>query len=152
MKPTLIIAVVLLAAITISGLLWAQPVIGRCPQTATKRLVWWNGYELSCVELPPGWELVLDPPILTPPTPPAPPVPLWQVETIPLTSLTPGVTSISYTTLQTPISGIVNWWYNPTNLLDRVSGVTIFTGQPVIFTLPPDWVAADTITVSYQSQ
>jgi hypothetical protein len=145
LKP---IVLVFLAVVIVAGLLWAQPlVMGKCPLTPpVKRLVWWTGSELTCAQLPAGWGLSGTPTVLTIPRP------TWQVETVSFANLLPGSTSISYTTLQPPISGIVNYWYNASNLLDATSGVVVFTGNPLSFSLPSDWSTADTITVSYQSQ
>ena len=123
--------------------------LAKCPTTAAA-FVLWSNTGFYCVALPAGWTATGTPPVLTAPTTTYTPV--WQVETVSLATLAAGSTSISYTTLKSPASGVVNFWYNSTNLFNSTSGAIAFTGQPLTFTLPAGWAAMDTITVSYQSQ
>jgi hypothetical protein len=123
--------------------------LAKCSTTAPQ-LILWSSNGFHCVPLPAGWTVVGNPPTLVVPSTTY--TPIWQVETISLTSLAIGATSTTYTTKLPPVSGIVNYWYNCTNLLDCTSGAIAFTGQPLTFNLPLDWTSTDTITISYQSQ
>lgn len=123
--------------------------LAKCPTTAAA-FVLWSNTGFYCVALPAGWTATGTPPVLTAPTTTYTPV--WQVETVSLATLAAGSTSISYTTLKPPVSGIVNWCYVSTSLLAPGCGMVAYTGSPLSFLLPAQWAATDTITVSYQSQ
>lgn len=78
--------------------------------------------------------------------------PNWQVETISFTSIPIDSTIYSYTTLKTPVSGIINYWYDSSNIPTSKTGVISYTSQPISILLPTNWAPTDTLTISYQIQ
>jgi hypothetical protein len=121
----------------------------RCPGTATQVLVS-TSTGLQCQTLATfaaALYAALPPPASTP---------QYQTETISLSALAPTATTVSYTTVKTPISPVF-WWYQVTPtpvtiLLFVNSGVFNYTGEPLVFTLPTGWTPTDTITISYRWQ
>jgi hypothetical protein len=112
----------------------------------------WDGLKAVCVQLPVGATLTNGSLTLAPASSTAP-VPLSTVETISLASLIPATTSsITYTTLKTPLSGVVFYWFNSSNLFLSSSGVIPFSGNPITFSLPTGWLVGDTITIAYKYQ
>jgi hypothetical protein len=148
----------LLAFIMLGGSLCAQGAstavnilagLARCP-TITPAVLMWTGTGFTCATLGPG--LVLQNGTLILSISQTAPTPTWQAETVTLLSVTPGATSTPYTPLKTPVTGVVLWWYNSTNIFLTASGAMAYTGAPITFTLPTGWTSTDTIVISYQSQ
>ena len=110
--------------------------------------VMWNGATFLCVPLPLGFTLTGNVLTFTGTIY----SPAATVEQIPFTNLAPSATSITYTTVKTPVTGVAFYTYNSTNLLLATTGFVIFTGEPITFNLPMGWTVADSISISYQSQ
>lgn len=120
-----------------------------CNSTAPQFLMW-NGTILQCVALPSNTTLVNGVLTINPTTAQ---LPVWQSETLPLTNIAAGSTSVSYTTLKTPVSGVIVWWYNTQSLVSGPSsGAARWSGNPINFPLPTGWAPTDSITIVYQSQ
>jgi hypothetical protein len=148
----------LLACLMLGGSLCAQGAptavnilagLVRCP-TITPAILMWTGTGFTCATL--GQGLVLQNGTLVLNIPQTASTPTWQAETVALTSLATGATSTPYTPLKTPVTGVVLWWYNSTNIFMAASGAMVYTGAPLTFTLPTGWTSTDTIVISYQSQ
>lgn len=126
-----------------------------CTPAQTPYLIMWAGIVngnvpgIVCVGLPAGWTYSNGVLTITQTTGPAP---QWTAETISLASLPVGSTSISYTPLHTPLTGIVQWWYNASNTWLTAAGVIAYTSTtaPMVFTLPGTWTSLDTIVINYQ--
>lgn len=78
--------------------------------------------------------------------------PVWAIETVGFSSLAVGATQLTYTTLHTPIAGVILYWYSSQNLFTSTFGSVAFTGQPVTITLPTGWLSTDSVTFVYASQ
>jgi hypothetical protein len=78
--------------------------------------------------------------------------PVWQVETVGFNTLTTGATTLTYTTKQTPVAGVLLYFYSSGNLFTSSWGAVAFTGQPITITLPTGWQPTDSVTFVYASQ
>jgi hypothetical protein len=78
--------------------------------------------------------------------------PVWAIETVSFSSVVTGSTTLTYTTLKTPIAGVILFWYSAGNLFANTYGAVAYTGQPITITLPTGWLSTDSVTFVYASQ
>jgi hypothetical protein len=122
--------------------------LGKCP-ASTPAIPTWNGTQFICATLGPGLSLSTAG-VLTVTAPPTTPV--WQVETLSFANVATGSTTTTYTTLKTPVAGVLLYFYSSANLFTSSWGAVAYTGQPVTITLPTGWAATDSVTFVYASQ
>ncbi len=121
---------------------------GKCP-AAAPAIPMWNGTQFICATLGPGLSLS-SAGVLT--VSAVPVTPVWQVETVGFSNLPAGSTTITYTTLHTPVAGVLLYYYSSANLFTSSWGAVAFTGQPITIALPVGWQPTDGVTFVYASQ
>ena len=137
-------------ALVLSGATSVAVTINRCT-SGSPAIIGWTGVGFTCLPLPTGWAFggtSAAPTLIAP----AASGPLWSVETVSLASLASTATQISYTTLKTPITGVVLWSYASTNLFLESGGSVVYLASPITFSLPIGWSTTDSISLTYQYQ
>lgn len=78
----------------------------------------------------------------------------FTTEIIPLASYPLTTTSITYTTLLPPVSGVLTWWYSGTLWPNGQpsSGPVSAKGQQLTINLPTSWTQTDSLEIVYQYQ
>jgi len=76
----------------------------------------------------------------------------WVTETVSLSTVAAGATTLAYTTKMTPAGGLIVAWYQSANIGLNMSLPIAFTGNPITFALPSGWSPGDSYTVLYQVQ
>lgn len=122
----------------------------KCPVNANYFIMSMAG-TLTCVPLPPNITVSnANPPLMTVVIPPS--TDGWTTESVSLSAVAPGSTTMNYTTSKTPINGVVFITYNTKGTMNNTLYVVGYTGEPLSFTLPANWSPGDTMTVTYQYQ
>jgi hypothetical protein len=122
---------------------------GKCPATGPS-VILWTGTAFVCPTLGTGLTYNASTNVISAAGTVS--TPIWQIETVGFSTLAAGATTLTYTTKQTPIAGVLLYWYSSSNLFTSSWGATAYTGQPITITLPTGWLPTDSVTFVYASQ
>lgn len=122
----------------------------HCPAAGNYFLMSIGG-KIACVPVPSSITVNSSPPAITIPSI-TPYVPIWTSEVVSFSSLVSTAISINYTTLKSPINGIIFVQYNSSNQFNTFFSSIQWAGNPVQIALPTNWLSTDSVVITYQYQ